>query len=309
MSDLDRQRTHREARQAAGDVRRATPYSEAVNRYLGAYGYRETRDTASVPAPERPHQTRSGLVLVAVDDSLASYTAVDHAAIEAELRGWDLRLVHVQHGGTARYAARDLGARLLERLTDRVHGYSPTVPVTGRLAIGAPVTMVLTEAETADLVVVGHQHGIASTTLGLTVGERIATHHPGTVLVVRLPGWPPGPHFATRPIVVGVDPSPTSPRTVGFAVREAQLRGCDLIMVHATGDGPVPFDRMDTRDGVVVHHRSVAGDPITALVAASGKAAAVVVGRHGRRPATDAPLGSVSRALLQRAACPVFLVG
>lgn len=72
----------------------------------------------------------------------------------------------------------------------------------------------------------------------------------------------------------------------------------------------MPFDRMDTRDGVVVQHRSVAGDPITALVSASGEAAAVVVvGRHGTGPAADAPLGSVSRALLRRADCPVFLVG
>jgi hypothetical protein len=28
------------------------------------------------------------------------------------------------------------------------------------------------------------------------------------VLVVRVPGWPPGPDFATRPFVVGVDDSP-----------------------------------------------------------------------------------------------------
>jgi nucleotide-binding universal stress UspA family protein len=309
MSDLGKQRTQREARQAAGDVRRATPYSEAVNRYLGAYGYRETRDTTPVLAPRKPDRSKSGLVLVGVDDSPASYTAVDHAAIEAELRGWDLRLVHVQHASTARYPARDLGARLLERMTDRVHGYSPTVAVTSRLMIGAPATMLLSAAETADLVVVGHQHSIASAAFGLAVGDRVATHHSGAVLVVRVPGWPPGPHYATRPIVVGVDTSPTSPLTIAFAVREAQLRGCELIMLHATGDGPVPADRTSTRDGVVVQHRSVDGDPITALLAASGKTAAVIVGRHGKRPVTDALLGSVSRALLQRAECPVFLVG
>jgi nucleotide-binding universal stress UspA family protein len=309
MSDLDRQRTQREARRAAGDVRRATPYRDAVNRYLGAYDYRETRDAAPAPTALQPERAKSGLVLVGVDESPASYTAVDHAAFEAELRGWDLRLVHVQRAGTARYPARDLGARLLERMTDRVHGCSPTVAVTSRLVIGAPATMLLSEAETADLIVVGHQHGIAGAALGATVGDRVAIGHPGAVLVVRVPGWPPGPSSATRPLVVGVDASPTSPLTIRFAMHEAQLRGCGLIMLHATGDDPVPPDRLDTRDGVVLHHRSVAGDPVTALLAASGRAAAVVVGRHSRHPAADALLGSVSRAMLQRADCPVFLVG
>ncbi|MFI7542509.1 universal stress protein [Actinoplanes sp. NPDC049599] len=308
MSDLDRQATQREAQRSAGDLRRATTYSEAVNRYLSMDTYRQTRVTVPAPAPARPERTKTGLVLVGVDDSLAGYVAVDHAAIEAELRGWDLRLVHVQHGAV-RHPARDLGAQLLERMTDRVHGCSPTVAVTSRLVVGAPAAALLTEAVSAGLVVVGHEHGLASAALGMAVGDRVAIHHPGTVLVVRVPGWPPGAQYGTRPIVVGVDASPTSPRTIGFALAEAQLRGCELIMLHAAGDGPVPADRAEHRDGVVVHHRVVTGDPIPALLAASGKAAAVIVGRHGRRPVTDALLGSVSRALLQRADCPVFLVG
>jgi nucleotide-binding universal stress UspA family protein len=293
MSDIDPQRTQREARQVAGNPRRATPYS----------------GTAPAHGPSRPERTEGGLVLVAVDDGPISFTAVDHAAIEAELRGWDLRLVHVQHGDTARYPARDLGARLLERMTERVHGCAPTVAVSSRLAIGAPATMLLVEAGSADLVVVGHQHGLAGSALGMTVGDRVATRHSGPVLVVRVPGRPPGPHFATRPIVVGAAASPTSSRTIAFAVREAQLRGCDLIEMHAIADGPAPADRVDKRDGVVVHHRTVVGDPITRLVAASGRAAAVIVGRHSSRPVTGALMGSVSRALLQRADCPVFLVG
>lgn len=309
MSDLDRQTTQRQARLAAGDAHRTTPYNEAVNRYLGAYGYRETRVVAPAPVSSHADRAKTGLVLVGVDDSLASYVAVDHAAIEAEMRGWDLRLVHIVPGGAARHQARDLGARILERLTDRVHGCSPTVAVTSRLVIGTPATTLLSEAETADLVVVGHQHGLASAALGVTVGDRVAVHHPGTVLVVRMPGWPPGPQYATRPIVVGVVASPSSPLTTGFALREAQLRGCELIMLHATADGPVPADRAEHRDGVLVHHRTVVGDPVTALLKASGNAAAVVVGRRGRRPVVGGLLGSVSHALLQRADCPVFLVG
>jgi nucleotide-binding universal stress UspA family protein len=309
MSDLEKPRTRREAWRAAGDVRRATPYSEAVNRYLGAQNYRETRQTAPVGVLPPPAPTRTGLVLVGVDDSPTSYVALDHAAIEAELRGWDLRLVHVQRAGGARNPARDVGARLLERMTDRVHGHSPTVAVTSRLAVGPRAATLLAEAGTADLIVVGHQHGLAGAALGRTVGDRVATQHPGTVLVVRVPGWPPGPQYATRPIVVGVDASPTSPRTTAFAVREAKLRGCELIMLHAAGDDRTPTARMDKRDGVLVQHRTVPGDPVRALVTASGTANAVIVGRHGRHPVAGALPGSVSRALLQHADCPVFLVG
>jgi nucleotide-binding universal stress UspA family protein len=61
-----------------------------------------------------PVSTSTGVV-VGVDDTPSSHIAVDHAAIEAELRGWDLRIVHVQHPG-------DMGAHLLERLPDRVRG-------------------------------------------------------------------------------------------------------------------------------------------------------------------------------------------
>jgi hypothetical protein len=62
-----------------------------------------------------------------VDETPTSYTAVDHAAIEAELHGWDLRLFRVQRASGARYPSRDEGAPPVERMTDRVHAYSPTV--------------------------------------------------------------------------------------------------------------------------------------------------------------------------------------
>lgn len=309
MRDLDKQRTQSESWRAVGDVRRATSFSEAVNRYLGVAGYGEAHDITRKPAVPQPDRAKIGLVLVGVDASPISYAAVDHAAIEAELRGWDLRLVHVQHAGGEQARARDLGARLLERMTDRVHGRTPVVAVTSHLAVGAPVAVLLAEAGSADLVVVGHEHGLTGAVLGRTVGDRVAVQHPGTVMVVRVPSWPPGTHYASRPVVVGVDASPSSPRTIAFAEREARLRGCELVMVHAAGDGPQQADRVDRRDGLTVHHRTVDGDPVSALVKASGKADAVIVGRHGRHHITDGLLGSVSRALLQRAECPVFLVG
>lgn len=313
MSELDRQRTDRDARRYPSGGQ-PTRYSEAVNRYLGAAGYRELQQShahagRSTPAPAPKVAPRQGTVVVGVDDSPASYIAVDHAAIEAELRGWDLRLLHVQRAGSARYPARDEGARLLERMTDRVHACAPVVAVSSHLAVGATATMILADTGDADLIVVGHRHGPAGTAIGFAVGERVASRHRGPAMVVRVPGWPPGPDFATRPIVVGVDASPASALAADFARNEARLRGCEVIALHAAMDEPATKDHQDFEDDVLVHHRAVAGDPIKALMTASDRAAAIVVGRRGHGGIAGIRIGSVSRALIRDAVCPVFLVG
>jgi nucleotide-binding universal stress UspA family protein len=57
-----------------------------------------------------------------------------------------------------------------------------------------------------------------------------------------------------------------------------------------------------------VYHTDVSADAVSALIDASSDAAAVVVGRRAGGLAGTS-VGSVSRALVQRAHCPVFLVG
>ncbi|GAA0505103.1 hypothetical protein Ade02nite_71250 [Paractinoplanes deccanensis] len=269
---------------------RATRHSEAVDRYLSVATYRSAE-------PHRPAATttRTGLVLVGADETPASYTAVDHAAIEAELRGWHLRILHAQRTAGLHRPTRDDGARLLERLIDRVHAYSPTVPVTSRMMVGSPAAHLLAEARAAGLVVVGHRHGTAGTMFGASVADHVATGHTGTVLVVRIPGWPPGPKFGERPIVVGMDAE--GGPAVAFARREAALRGSDLVLVHA--DRTPRVESVTVVDGVTTYERFTAGDPAHALVVASRDAAALVV----RRAAPEC------RTLLQRAYCPVFVVG
>jgi nucleotide-binding universal stress UspA family protein len=308
MSDLDRLRTERQARDRSGD-RATTRYGDAINRYLGATGYRETcsvdREEMAAEENTRPY----GVVLAGVDETPTSYTAVDHAAIEAELRGWDLRLLHVQRGGGALYPTRDAGARLLQRVTDRVHAYSPSVAVTSRLAVGAAAPLLISDAHDVSLLVVGHRHSAAGRAFGLSVGDRVAAHHTGPVLVVRVPGWPPGPDFGARPIVAGVDGAVATKQVIDFAVAEARVRGSEVILLHATGGDRTLEDRVDDVDGVVVHRRFLPGDAQAAMIAASGTAAAVVVGRRGPGGFAGSLLGSVSRAMVRHAHCPVFLLG
>jgi nucleotide-binding universal stress UspA family protein len=172
MGDLDSYRTQQDARRDGAVQVTPTRFGEAINRYLGAVGYRLDEPVPAAAATGRP-AARAAVaagVVVGVDDTPASYTAVDHAAIEAGLRGWDLRIVHVQHPGGLRPSSRDAGARLLERLTDRVHAYSPSVPVSCRLMVGTAAQLLLHHAGNAGLVVVGHRHSTVGATFGLSVG-------------------------------------------------------------------------------------------------------------------------------------------
>lgn len=304
MNDLDDRRAERDVRSHLVDVSRPSRYADVLNRYLGAAGH-----PAGVPAPVprmRPAVAPTGVVLVGADETPAGCTVVDHAAIEAELRGWDLRILHAQQGRTLS-SSRDAGARLLRGLTDRVHAGSSSVAVNCRLVVGSAASLLLAEARATDLLVVGSRRSATSAALGLSVADRLAGSHEGVILVVRIPDHPPESGFGQRPVVAGVEQRGVLTPAARFALLEAQLRGCELVLVSAH-HGPAPVDRTETVDGVVVRHRTEDADPVAALTDFSQRAAALVVGRRafGGHPVTM--LGSVSRAVIQRAACPVFLV-
>jgi nucleotide-binding universal stress UspA family protein len=298
-------------------------YFEAATRYLGAAAYVETEHAAPAPAAEDKTQVAAKpTVVVGVDASPASAVAVDHAVVEAELRGWGLRLVHVQ-----RPARWDEGAALLEGLVDRVHGSSSRVPVVSRLYVGHPAAMLVREAAADDLIVVGSMHGRASDAVGRSVSGVVAASHQGPVLVVRMPGWPPGSRLSDRPLVVGVDRTPGSQAALSFAIEEARLRGCELIVLTASdelatpdvtsaGTAPLGHDDFDplagipaaVLEGLSVHVRHSLRPAGAALLAASREAAAVVVGARGHSRFGGLPLGSISGMLVHRASCPVFIV-
>jgi nucleotide-binding universal stress UspA family protein len=317
MKDLHDDRTIREAIRTVGSPNRGpTRYGRAVAGYVSALTY---PDAAVRPVLARPAVSRPGrrpvhdAVVVGVDDSPASTMALDHAVIEADLRGWDVWLVHAQHGGL-HAADRDAGGALLARLIDRVHALSPTVAATSRLYVGAPGPTLVRESATAGLLTVGCPPSRVMAALGGAVTEYVTAHRHGPVLVVRVPGWPHGQDLAAHPVVVGVDGSAGSAAAVDFAAQEALLRGCDLVLLHAIGDPAAPpsDDPLDAVDvfptGLTVHRRRVEGTAARILVVASTTASAVVVGSRGRGAVAAALLGSVTRSLIHRAHCPVFVV-
>lgn len=315
MTNLDSQRINRDTHHnVATGLAPPSAYSEAVNRYLGAFGYHDRVPTQAEPAaPTGTTATTRPTIMVGVHDSPASSIAVDHAGIEAELRGADLRLILIQTATQTQSTERDRGAALLTHLVDRVHAGTSHVAAVGRLLVGAPAALLLDEVRDADLVVVGSEHGRISDAVGNSVGAHIAAHHPGPVMVVRIPAWPAGTDFTTRPVVVGTDGT-ASTAAIAFGLEEARLRGCELILLHATDNttepetSPEPAIDPAATAGVTIHYRSVPGPAATALTEASLHAAAVVVGGRGRHGLPRLLLGSVGQQLIRQAHCPVFIV-
>jgi nucleotide-binding universal stress UspA family protein len=143
-------------------------------------------------------------------------------------------------------------------------------------------------------------------------------------------------------IVVGVDGSAASREALRFAAEEAGLRGARVVAVHAwafvppapIGDpGMIPMpavdfpgqldaerdaaqaeldaavaDALDPQRAIEIEKRLVEGDSGDVLVVESAGADLVVVGSHGRTGLRAALLGSVSRHVVEHAACPVVVV-
>ncbi len=138
-------------------------------------------------------------------------------------------------------------------------------------------------------------------------------------------------------IVVGVDGSAHARQALRFALSEATLRGARVDVVGswsvpplaATGVGMVPaFDLLraelgdsarevlageltdagDAAAGLEIEQIVAQGDAAGVLVDAAAGADLLVVGSRGRGNVTGTLLGSVSRACLHHAPCPVAIV-
>jgi nucleotide-binding universal stress UspA family protein len=200
-----------------------------------------------------------------------------------------------------------------------------------RQVAGGPGATLVEESRRADLVVVGSRGvgGFAGLLLGSVSGQ-VAQHAHCPVLVVR-PAEQPVP--VDGPVLVGVDGSESAALAVGLAADEAARRGTELVLVHvvtpqrgavapgaaaeATAAGQtesaellaraVAGIRSDHPVLTVVERPIQAGSSEQALIAESAAAALVVVGSRGRGGFAGLLLGSVSRAVVQHAHCPVLV--
>jgi nucleotide-binding universal stress UspA family protein len=167
----------------------------------------------------------------------------------------------------------------------------------------------------AGLVVVGHRGtgGFAGLLAG-SVALHTAAHALCPVVVVR--GTEAAPD---APVVVGVDGSPESREATEFAFAAAARRGVPLVavcgwpvdrvapaadsIVTTLGTSPARYPSVELR-AEFVSGRS----PADAMVRAAERAGLVVVGSRGLSGLRGLLLGSVGRALIEHAPCPVAVV-
>jgi nucleotide-binding universal stress UspA family protein len=284
-----------------------------------------------------------GAVMVGVDGSVGSDTAVAWAAAYAQDHQRPLRIVHaavppVLTDYTVDLAAseedlREAGSVITLRASGLARASHPSVPVTCSTTIGDPRTVLTRLGADASLLVLGSRgrSAVASLLLG-SVGVAVTAHAPCPVVVARQRTRSVAP--ADLAVVVGIDGSESSAGALAFAFELASAQYRPLRVVHALGRSAM-FSYPETVSpelvqettaasarlladslagysekfpDVVVHHLQVWDSPTQALVDASATASTVVVGCRGRGVVQNRLLGSVSRSVVEHAHCTVAVI-
>lgn len=292
-------------------------------------------------------KTAPAHILVGIDGSDNSTRAALWAAREATLRGLPLMLVSVIDFGAyvtgAGYATMIADT---DPIDGEVHAHLNAVDrkvkvafpdVTTRLVVrsGVPTTELRALSAGAHLTVVGATGlgGFSSLLMG-TTALAMVTHGHSPVAVVR------GDETTheipeTGPVVLGVDGREFSEAAIAWAFDEASRRDAPLVAVHAWTPYPSPYARaylagagtdweaeaaeqheilaerlagwQEKYPDVVVKRVLHTGPPAQTLLDQAADAQLLVVGSRGHGDVTGLAFGSVSRALIHHANCPVLV--
>jgi nucleotide-binding universal stress UspA family protein len=287
-------------------------------------------------------------IVVGVDHSQASESALRWALASAAQRGAIVRVVHVcelSHSpvrseddfeSRLEYQVRASGQRLLDESLEFAKKNHPGVDVSTHLAVGVARHLLLEESANADTIVVGNRGtgGFAGLLLGSTPLHLASRAHCAVVAVPaasidRTPG---------RGVVVGIDDPENAGLALEFGFREARELREPLIALHAwqlpavAAAGPVAplADDVQLAEGelrlwleeslrpwttrypdVGLKRIVTLGHPAEALTEEARHARLLVVGAHSRGDVQSLILGSVSQAVLyhaRHARCPVAIV-
>jgi nucleotide-binding universal stress UspA family protein len=283
-------------------------------------------------------------IIVGVDGSPASDTAVAWAAHDAVIRGLPLTLMHVENPAAPTWAQAPLleelagwqeaeGRSILANALKIAHdtaGDTVQIPINNELLFSATVTTLVDLSRDAELIVVGTdgRGALARGLLG-SVSSGLVRHAHCPVAVIH-DDDPRMPHPAQAPVLVGIDGSPASELATKIAFDEASRRHVGLIALHAWSDRettelpgvdwPEVKAEVEQRlltealagwqeryPDVTVQTHLVWDRPARALVETSESAQLVVLGSHGRNALTRTLLGSVSNAVVQSARMPVIV--
>ncbi|TWF82257.1 nucleotide-binding universal stress UspA family protein [Pseudonocardia hierapolitana] len=277
-------------------------------------------------------------IVVGIDGSPEALAAVRWAAAEAVRRGASLRLVTSIEwldrpaigppipGHSVADSLFELAGKGLDEAADAAKKIAPEVGVDREAVVGYPVAVLAGESRHAGLLVVGASgHGRITSLVAGSVAVGVATHASCPVVVVRGED-----HGRTAPVVVSVDPSHIGEAAIAFAFEAVSAHGVPLIAVHTwgfpPGDGrtaPMWGELIDDAERELAE--SLAGwtekypdVPVRRIVShstaarrlidLSEEAQLVVVGSRGHGELVGLVLGSVSNAVVHRAACPVAVV-
>lgn len=280
---------------------------------------------------DHPSGSGAGLpVVVGFDGSRPAAAAAGVAAAEARSRGVPLRLVHVftwpwiypplvDEVGTPRGDPRVRARELVTGEAERLAKAYPGLEATGRVLDGSAAAVLVDCTRQAGLLVVGHRGAGGFT--GLLAGStaiHTAAHAYCPVMVVR--GDEPVP---TGPVLVGVDSSDGARDAVDYAFDLATRHGQPLLAVSVLPRRAAPSETTPALEALrdrlaapAAAHPGVEvgtgilhdGTPAGALIEATRAASAVVVGARGVGGLRGMLLGSVGRALIEHAYCPVVIV-
>lgn len=284
-------------------------------------------------------------IVIGIDGSAAADRALAWGLDEAQRRQAEAHLVAVYSlpmvtsvghiGGYVGPALtadeiRDLQAshqQVLDERVERARVTHPTVTVTSALYQGAPAAVLLEQAETADLLIVGTRGAGAFEHLLLgSVSHTLAHRAPCPVMLVPATAGAGGP----ARVIVGVDGSDSSDAAVDWAVAEAIICDVDLVVLHAwthpyRGEGDEAHRQME-RDAarvldaalhrakqhetadLAVHGLLSELGPVDALCETAADNDLLVVGARGRGAFRAALLGSTSTSVIHHAVCPVVVI-
>lgn len=280
----------------------------------------------------------SGPVVVAHDGSEDGVRALKYGVREALRTGRRLRLVHVPHEAIpmapmlpvfASEALHSMARHVLADAEDQARELGAE-DVETVVADGPRIPAILRHAEDAALVVVGPRSSGVRRLLTGSTSTGLA--HRARCPVVSVPGeW--SPDGGGHGVVAAVDGSEHAVGVITAGFAAARERGCGLTVLHAWRptvqyDAAMlepamidPWREKVTREltllttnlgadhlDVPVKLRVDYDSTVAALLEASRHAELLVIGRRGSGAQFGLPLGSVARAMIAAAHCPVEVV-
>jgi nucleotide-binding universal stress UspA family protein len=304
-----------------------------------------TRAAVGNTTIKAPSLVDPGSILVGVDGSNDGLRAVDYAAAEARVRRAPLHIVTAVPPATATafglalpLLQPDTAAAAAEQATAaaarraRATGLLPE-QISSEVVLGYPGEVLAEMSKGAGAVVLGRRglsglERVFAGSTSVTVGAK--AHCP---VIVVPHGWRP-PVAGGRAVGVGIDGSAESVPALAAAFAEAGARQVDLRVVYAyqpaldSGTRAADYEvtisdwlaqaelrvsetmagwRQDFPD-VVVQRHFIRAHPVRALIEESHDLDLLFVGTNGSSAMSGLVLGTVARAVVAGAVCPVALV-